>query len=284
MEQKEAYIVTGATGGIGKAILTGLCRSPEKITVVLACRNVAKAGLLASELMGKYADKDIHVIKLDLESFASVRDFAGKITAGGYRIKGLIHNAGTMPGKLCVTDDGFESATQTNFLSPMLLTELITGQLMPGASVVFTTSMTRKIARFTPDWANKSVVRYNRFVTYGRSKKMLTAYALMLSERLRSAGIKVNCSDPWIVNTGIITMGNKVIDCLSSKLFRPMIYTPEQGAASALLALESSLTAKIFTLKKEENIPAAYGSDEVRKIIIDALADLRKWHPQQAAT
>lgn len=270
MKQKDVYIVTGATGGIGKAIVSGLCRRPKAITVVLACRNVARAGELAFELGKEYADKDIHVIKLDLESFASVRDFVGEITVRGYRIKGLIHNAGTMPGNLRVTDDGYESATQTNFLSPMLLTELMTGQLKPGASVVFTTSMTRKIARFTSDWANKSVTRHSRFVTYGRSKKMLTAYALMLSERLRSAGIKVNCSDPWIVDTGIITMGNKVIDCLSSKLFRPMIYTPEQGAASALIALESTQTAEIFTLKKKEIIPAAYGSDAVRKIIIDA--------------
>lgn len=271
---KDVYIVTGATGGIGKAIVSDLCVRDEVKSVILACRNVGKAQQFVSFLATVYPYKELIVLPLDLESFASVRAFGEEVVSRGYKIKALIHNAGTMPGEVRVTGDGYESATQTNFLSPMLLTELLVDNLLPDANVVFTTSMTRRIARFIPDWADKAITRHVRFVTYGRSKKMLTGYALMLAMRLKDRGICVNCSDPWIVDTGIITMGNKIIDPLSNMLFRPLIYTPEQGAASAISALDSSLSGYIFTRKSHAHIPPSYGSEPVRNIITKAYSDI----------
>lgn len=267
---KSVYIVTGATGGIGKAIVEELCDRLEVETVILACRNVEKASLLAAGMKAVCPDKEILAMPLDLESFASVKAFARDIIVRGWTVKALIHNAGTMPSDVRVTDDGFESATQTNFMSPVLLTELLADRLCPGGSVVFTTSMTRRIARFSPGWRSLSINRHNRFVTYGRSKKMLTAYALMLSERLHEAGVRVNCSDPWIVDTGMITMGNRFVDWLSRVLFRPLVYTPRQGAESAIAALDTKSTARIFTLKHSADIPLSYGSEDIRKLIGDA--------------
>lgn len=272
---KEVYIVTGGTGGIGKAIVADLCGRDEVKSILLACRNVAKTQQFASDMAMKSPAKEFIVIPLDLESFASVRAFAEEVINRGYEVRALFHNAGTMPGDVRVTTDGYESATQTNFLSPMLLTELLADRLLPGGSVVFTTSMTRRIAHFIPDWADKAINRHNRFVTYGRSKKMLTAYALMLAARLRDRDVRVNCSDPWIVDTGIITMGNKVIDRLSNMLFRPLIYTPGQGAASALAALGSTLSGYIFTRKNHTPIPDSYASRNICDIISKAYSAIK---------
>ncbi len=107
--------------------------------------------------------------------------------------------------------------------------------------------MTRRIARFRRDWDQLAIKRHSRFVTYGRSKKMITAYALDLSRRLSPRGIRVNCSDPGIVDSAIITLGHPVIDRLSNLLFRPP--TP---------ALTSPHTARIFTLRRSRPIPATY--------------------------
>lgn len=273
MKSKEGgtYIVTGATGGIGKALVAGLVtRKVDRI--VLACRNVMRA----EEIVGAYRNvtTELCVIELDLESFESVRRFASEIQSNRYRLNGLINNAGTMPGRVRITQDGYESATQTNFLSTMLLTELLVPFFDRNSSVVFTTSMTRRLASFHNNWDEMSRCHHNRFVTYGRSKKMLTAYAAMLSENLKSKGINVNCSDPWIVDSGIISMGNKVIDAMSSALFRPLIYTPVQGAQSAFNALDSKETGLIFTLHKSKPIPYEYSEENVRKIIKKAIFDL----------
>lgn len=271
MDNKDAYIVTGATGGIGQSLVSDLV-DRNVGHVILACRNMEKAQDVI--FTHNNADTDLIAMPLDLESFSSVREFAKLVINKDFRIKGIIHNAGTMPGELRVTKDGYESATQTNFLSPVLLTELLLPALVVGGSIVFTTSITRKIARFRENWDELSKCHHNRFVTYGRSKKMLTAYAYMLAARLLRKGISVNCSDPWVVNTNIITLGNKMIDSLCDMFVRPIIYTPSQGAASAIKALDSERTGMIFTLKKVIQIPHSYGSKKSFDIINNVISTI----------
>lgn len=273
MEDKYTYIVTGATGGIGKSIVADLVN--KKVDrIILACRNMVKA----QDVISSYKDVKTELIAhpLDLESFASVRMFAEYIKKKDYKVKGLIHNAGTMPGEVKITEDGYESATQTNFLSPVIMTELLLPTLIGGSSIVFTTSVTRKIARFRKDWDYLSKHHHNRFVTYGRSKKMLTAYAYMLSSRMVEKDVTVNCSDPWVVNTNIITLGNKAIDTLGNLFVRPVIYTPSQGAASVIKALYSGKTRMIFTLKNAIPIPRSYGSKKSLDIINDVISIFSK--------
>lgn len=271
MDNKDTYIITGATGGIGKSLVSDLVdRNVDR--VILACRNVGKAQNVI--FTHNNTVTDLIAMPLDLESFSSVREFAKLVKNEGFRIKGIIHNAGTMPGELRITEDGYESATQTNFLSPVLLTELLLPAIVKGGSIVFTTSITRKIARFRENWNELSKCHHNRFVTYGRSKKMLTAYAYMLAEKLLRNDISVNCSDPWIVNTNIITLGNKVIDSLSDVFVRPMIYTSSQGAASAIKALDSESTKMIFTLRKVIPIPHSYGSKKSDDIINNVISTI----------
>lgn len=262
---EETYIVTGATGGIGRAITEGLGRLHPEATIILACRNLDKARSLAA------GRENLRPMYLDLESFDSVRRFARDVHESGCRVKALFNNAGTMPGDVRITSDGYESAMQTNFLSPMLLTELLADLVVSGGAVVFTTSVTRKIASFRHDWAGYAVDHHGRFTTYGLSKKMITAYCAMLAERLAQRGIRANCSDPGIVDSGMIAMGNPLIDSLSDKIFRPLIYTPEQGAAPALRAMDSGSSAVVFTLKHERPIPKSYSPDRVRGIISAAL-------------
>lgn len=267
----ETYIVTGATGGIGRAIVSGLIDQgldQGRRHIILACRNLDKARRMIQE----FEHDRMYAMELDLESFESVRNFAGQIKAGHSRVCGLFHNAGTMPGKVHMTRDGYESATQTNFLSPMLLTELLTGSMAGDASVVFTTSITRKAVRFRSDWADRAVNHHGRFTTYGRSKKMIASYCAYLASR--EDGIRANCSDPGIVDSGMITMDNPLIDRLSARFFRPAIYTTSEGAAPALHADSSHVSGFIFTLHKCRPIPPSYTSSKALSILRDAMTAL----------
>lgn len=266
-----ACIVTGATGGIGKAITRGLLdRGAGR--VILACRNEDKC-LRMIEAMGESRGA-LEFMSLDLESFASVRHFAESCASRGMSIAALFNNAGTMPGGVNMTEDGFESATQTNFLATGLLTELLLPLMPQGASIVFTTSMTRRIVKLRDDWRQRSVEHHGRFTTYGRSKLMLTHYALDLSLRLAERGITVNCSDPGVVDSAIMTMGNCIVDKLADMIVRPVISTPEQGAAPALDAVESGLTGRIFTHAGNKPIPADYQRNPLHAIPSAAIREL----------
>ena len=72
---------------------------------------------------------------LDLASFASVRAFAARVLAELPTLHVLVHNAGVMPSRFRVTEDGHEATFQVNVLAPVLLTHLLTPLLVArGAS------------------------------------------------------------------------------------------------------------------------------------------------------
>ena len=167
----DTYIVTGATGGIGRAIAEALIarKAPR---IILACRNLDRAGSIIKQLNSGGATQ-LEALQLDLMDNASVERFAHIINSQSrqHPVKALFNNAGIMPGKVTISPQGHESATQTNYISTRRLTELLLPALADGAAIIFTTSMTRRIARFRRDWDQLAIKRHSRFVTYGRSKK-----------------------------------------------------------------------------------------------------------------
>ena len=248
------YIVTGATGGIGRAIVEGLIRDHAPCRIIMAVRNTSRGESLAATLH-RPDSVSVDVMPLDLASLDSVRRFAATLTDSGTRVTALLNNAGVMPGGVTVTADGLEIATQTNFVSTALLTHLLLPVIDDDGAIVFTTSVTRYLPRLRRDWARLAIRRHQRFVTYGRSKLMLTHYALHLAESLKERGIRVNCSDPGVADTGIIGLGHPLIDRLADLLVRPIIHTPAQGAAPALRALTADTTATILTYQGNSPIP-----------------------------
>lgn len=253
-------VITGATGAIGSHIARSLIVREVRdagpggpsLKIILACRNEAKASQLISELNESWiGDKKkritVEYIHLDLESFKSVNAFVKEIADRHTGISILFNNAGTMPGEMRLTVDGYESSTQVNYLATRLLTQKLLPYVEEGGAIVFTTSLTRHFTRLCQNWEERSRLNHNRFITYGRSKRMITAYAMRLSRQLAERRIRVNCSDPWIVDSQMIRLGIPWIDRLSDRYFRPLIHHPEQGAETALRAAFSPLTGKIFS-------------------------------------
>jgi len=151
-------VVTGGCGGMGLEITRGL--ASRGANVVAGCRT-PKPPLPddADSSFGTSSDDDDDALldslldpmvidgipegsvsgvatrhELDLESFSSVRSFASKALAEhNGQIDLLIHAAGTM--RACEnTTDGFELATQVNYLSPVLLNRLVLPKLAERAA------------------------------------------------------------------------------------------------------------------------------------------------------
>ena len=187
MNNNPVHIVTGATGGIGSAIVDRLIESGVS-HIVLACRNQDRAKAMIDRLSP--CNVTLTAMQLDLESFDSVINFVMSIRERDMAVDTIFNNAGTMPGTMKLTADGYESATQTNFLSTALLTQMLLPRIINGGAIVFTTSMTRHIAKLRTDWKQHAITHHNRFTTYGRSKLMLTHYALDLARELAPRGIR----------------------------------------------------------------------------------------------
>ncbi len=239
-----AHIVTGATGGIGSAIVEALV-ARQAARVILAVRNLQSGIRLAERYAG--AVTRVEVAECDLSSFRSVREFAGYIKENHIPVAALINNAGMLARQKAVTVDGYEATMQVNFLSPALLSHLLVSEMTAGSSIIFTTSFMRRIGYIEPDWQGLSIHHFNRFVVYSWSKLMLAQYAREIAPELSREGIRVNCTDPGIVNTEILRLGCAPVDWLADRVLRPFISTPAYAARATMAALDSPLTGQVFT-------------------------------------
>ena len=183
-------IVTGANAGLGYATALGLAR--KDITVVLACRNLEKAGAARERILVELPHARLDVMQLDLASLDDVRRFASDFRSRYGRLDILVNNAGLMVPPYSVTEDGFESQFGVNYLGHFLLT----GQLLdlmpdsPESRVVTLSSLAHRFGHIRFDdlqWEKK----YAKWPAYGQSKLACLMFALELQRRLEAAGRKI---------------------------------------------------------------------------------------------
>ena len=74
----KTVIVTGCNTGIGKETAKDLADRGAR--VIMACRNLEKANIAAEDIRKVTKNGSIRVMKLDLASFASVREFAEEVS------------------------------------------------------------------------------------------------------------------------------------------------------------------------------------------------------------
>ncbi|GKY97480.1 hypothetical protein MPSEU_000706400 [Mayamaea pseudoterrestris] len=124
---RELVVVTGASSGLGLNCAATLAKS-GKYFVVMACRDIEKGKKVAKE-MG-LPDNSYVVMKLELASLQSVRDFVANLKAfkSARPLNHLICNAAVYLPKdpnPKWTDDGFEMSMGVNHLGHFLLVHLL---------------------------------------------------------------------------------------------------------------------------------------------------------------
>lgn len=246
------YIVTGAGGSIGLAIAEELARQGK--WVIMACRNLFKDTPQRDRLNTQY-DGRVSIMQLDLASLDNIAAFAQRIHDEGITVQALINNAGVMCKHFSLTRDGYETTIGVNFIGTYLLTRLLIPSMTQGSNIVFTTSMTRYIGSVDKRFFEATEASYARFKYYSRSKLAITLLTAHMASRLAERGIRVNATDPGVVNSNMIHM-DAWFDPLADRFFRPLISTPAQGAIGAIAAATTTdVTQAIFKRERHNPIP-----------------------------
>lgn len=237
-------VITGANTGMGLEISRALAGAGYDI--LMGCYDMSKAENAVKLISSECPDVKVEARKLDLADLGAVREFADSILEDGRRIDLLMNNAGSLQDRRRKTVDGLEYNMSVNYVGPFLLTTKLIPLMGRGSRIVNMASLVYKFGflRFpedeksTPEFLTEGCRgSYNRFVVYSNTKLCMLLFSLKLSQLLRDKGITVNATDPWIVSTGIIRMNNRLVDYLCDKLFRPVIFTPLQGAAPSIKLL-----------------------------------------------
>ncbi|MEM9569287.1 MAG: protochlorophyllide reductase, partial [Cyanobacteria bacterium P01_E01_bin.34] len=126
--QKPTVAITGASSGVG---LQGARALAERgWHVVMACRNIEKANRMANSVGMK--DGTYTVMKLDLASLQSVREFVSQYRASSMPLDALVCNAAVylpLEKEPLRSEDGYELSVATNHLGHFLLANLMLDDL-----------------------------------------------------------------------------------------------------------------------------------------------------------
>ncbi|ASF09745.1 putative oxidoreductase [Nocardia brasiliensis NBRC 14402] len=220
------FVITGANGGLG-AVTTAVLAS-KGATVVMACRNAAKAKEVADGIAG-----DVRVAELDLSDLSSVRAFAEQ--QGEFDV--LINNAGLMNVPFSRTKDGFETQWGVNHLGHFALTGLLLDRI--GDRVVTLASIAHKqTPKLWVDDLNYEHRRYQRNLAYAQAKLSNLMFARELQRRLAESGSSKRSYGvhPGVSATELFARTETPIDRIIKPFVALIGHPPKKAAHSTLFA------------------------------------------------
>ncbi|WP_280345145.1 oxidoreductase [Nocardia neocaledoniensis] len=220
------FVITGANGGLGAETTRVL--AGKGATVIMACRNAAKAQPIADAIPG-----DVRVAALDLADLASVRAFAEQ--QGEFDV--LVNNAGLMNIPFSRTADGFETQFGVNHLGHFALTGLlldkITDRVVTLASIAH-----KQTPKLWIDDLNYENRRYQRNLAYAQAKLANLMFGRELQRRLTEAGAttKSYAVHPGVSATDLFARTETPLDRISKPFIKLIGHPPAKAAHSTLFA------------------------------------------------
>ncbi|WP_193308498.1 oxidoreductase [Halorubrum halophilum] len=209
----KTVVVTGANSGLGYEGTRAF--AAKGATVVMACRNMARAERAADEIRadaGGDVAGALDVRECDLASLDSVAAFVEGLEADYDAVDVLCNNAGVMAIPRSETEDGFETQFGVNHLGHFALT----GRLLPllkaaegveGVARVVTQSSGAH-EQGEMDFSDLNWERsYGKWKAYGRSKLANLLFAYELQRRIDAAdddlGVRSIACHPGYTDTNL---------------------------------------------------------------------------------
>ncbi|MGH3207624.1 MAG: SDR family NAD(P)-dependent oxidoreductase, partial [Trebonia sp.] len=123
----KTVVVTGGTGGIGRATATGLAALGARVGIT--GRHRARTQAAAVQIARQAGNPAVDSFAADMSSQAEVRRLAAAVRDAYPRLDVLINNVGGFWASRHVTADGLEHTFAVNHLAAFLLTSLLLDRL-----------------------------------------------------------------------------------------------------------------------------------------------------------
>jgi retinol dehydrogenase 14 len=266
----KTVLVTGGTGGIGKATAAGVARLGARVGIVGRDRQRAEAA--AADIRRGVDKAVVDPFVADMSSQAEVRTLAVAVLDRYPRLNVLVNNVGGSWATRHTTADGLEHTFAVNHLGPFLLTNLLLDRLKTSAParVVTVSSGAQSMGRIDFDDL-QGERRYSGQRAYNQSKLANVMFTYELTRRLEGTGVTANVLHPGVARTGFGTEDPRRLDRLLSTVARPFMKTPEQGAATPVYLASSpdveGVTGRYFANgKPKRSSGRSYDTDAAARL------------------
>jgi NAD(P)-dependent dehydrogenase (short-subunit alcohol dehydrogenase family) len=234
----KTVLITGGTGGIGKATATGLAALGARVGITGRDRSRAEAA--AANIRATSGGPAVDVFVADMSSQTEVRRLAREVLDAYPRLDVLINNVGGFWAHRHVTADGLEHTFALNHLAPFLLTNLLLDRLRTSAParVVTVSSGAQAMGRIDFDDL-LGVGRYSGQRAYNQSKLANVMFTYELARRLDGTGVTATALHPGVVRTSFGAEDQRALFAAMTRVVRPFMKTPDQGAVTPIYLASS---------------------------------------------
>ncbi|XAR50947.1 Very-long-chain 3-oxoacyl-CoA reductase [Bertholletia excelsa] len=266
-------IVTGGASGIG--LETARVLALRNAHVIIAARNMEAANEAKALILKDNAAARVDVLKLDLSSVKSIREFANNFNALNLPLNLLINNAGVMFCPFQLSEDGIEMQFATNHLGHFLLTNLLLDNMKKTAQATGIEGRIVNLSSIAHLHTYEGGILFEKIndqesysdkKAYGQSKLANILHANELSRRLQAEGanITVNSVHPGLIMTNLMRHSALLMGIL--RVFTCLLWknVPQGAATTCYVALHPKLkgvTGKYF-LDCNKWPPSKFATDE----------------------
>ena len=237
-------LITGGTGGIGRATAEGLAGAGARVAIT--GRDLARTRAAAAEIAATTGNAAVDAYAADLSSQAEVRRLADEILRAYPRLDVLVNNAGGFWSHRHLTADGLEHTFALNHLAPFLLTNLLLDRLIASAPARVVTVSSGAQAMGQINFEDLQGQRaYSGQRAYNQSKLANVMFTYELARRLSGTGVTATVLHPGVVRTAFGAEDPSPFWKVFIPLTRPFMKTPAEGAQTSIYLASSPKVAGV---------------------------------------
>ena len=263
-------LITGGTGGIGKATAIGLATLGARVGIT--GRDLARAEQAAADIRAASGNPAVDAFAADMTSQAEVRRLAVAVLDAYPRLDVLVNNVGGFWAHRHLTADGLERTFALNHLAPFLLTNLLLDRLKASAPARVVTVSSGAQAMGRIDFDDLQGARnYSGQRAYNQSKLANVMFTNELARRLEGTGVTATSLHPGVVRTNFGAEDQAWFFAVISRVVRPLLKTPAQGAQTPIYLASSpdvdGVTGQFFANRKPKTAnKVAYDTDMTARL------------------
>lgn len=271
----KTVLITGGTGGIGKAAAIGLATMGARVGIT--GRDRARAVDAAAAITSESGNPGVDVFVADMSSQAEVRRLATGVLAKYPRLDVLLNNVGGFWAHRHVTADGLEHTFALNHLAPFLLTSLLLERLIASspARVVTVSSAAQSMGKIDFDDL-MGEQKYSGSRAYDQSKLANVMFTYELARRVEGTGVTATALHPGMTSTAF-SAEDPAMGLLVA-IMRPFMRSPARGADTAVYLASSpavnGITGRYFADRKAKRSNKASYDTETTARLWQVSADL----------
>lgn len=234
----KTVLVTGGTGGIGRATAAGLAGLGARVGI--SGRDPARTRAAAADIAAASGNPTVDAFPADMSSQWEVRRLAREVLTAYPRLDVLINNVGGFWSTRRVTADGLEHTFAVNHLAAFLLTDLLLERLMASAPARIVTVSSGAQATGKIQFDDLQGERgYSGQQAYSQAKLANVMFTYELARRLDGSGVTATVLHPGVVRTRFAADDPSPLWRVLLPLIRPLLKSPERGAATSIYLASS---------------------------------------------